>query len=133
MFALQTKQLEALWFDRRKDPECLELCNIYGFILNLPNPSLNNSDNSNRKLTSVLLTSNLNPINLLMSRKHWIAIRKIDDFYYNLDSKLTLPEVIGKEKELLDFLRCKKSSTACEILVVVEKCFAANQSWMKAS
>ncbi|RWS27923.1 Josephin-1-like protein [Leptotrombidium deliense] len=82
MCALQTKQLEAIWFDKRKDPECLELSKIYGFILNLPNPSLSHSED------------------LLMSRKHWIAVRKIEDLYYNLDSKLTFPEIIGKVKRL---------------------------------
>ncbi|RWS06535.1 hypothetical protein B4U79_02215 [Dinothrombium tinctorium] len=130
MFALQTQHLEAIWFDRRKDPNCLDLSNIYGFILNIPNPSLNN--NTDSKLQN-LFASNLNPINLLVSRKHWIAIRKIGDLYYNLDSKLTLPEVIGKEKELLGFLRSKNNSNGCEILVVVHKDLVTSQAWLKQS
>ena len=52
----------------------------FGFILNLPSGS---------RLTGWLPLS-------IFSRKHWIAIRKIgDELYFNLDSHLTEPSVIG--------------------------------------
>ena len=51
-----------------------------GFILNLPSGS---------KIAGWLPPS-------IFARKHWIAIRKIgDDLYFNLDSHLSEPEVIG--------------------------------------
>lgn len=35
-------------------------------------------------------------IRLPLQRRHWIAIRKIGDEYYNLDSKLKEPFPIGQ-------------------------------------
>ena len=51
---------------------------ISGFILNIP---------GDYKLMLV---------QLLLRRKHWVAIKEIDGSYYNLDSKLESPELIGK-------------------------------------
>ncbi|KAK9504255.1 hypothetical protein O3M35_010630 [Rhynocoris fuscipes] len=70
MAALQRKGCEAIWFDKRKSPECLQLNHIRGFILNVP---------SDYRLGFVLLP---------LRKRHWIAIRKIAGLYYNLDSKL---------------------------------------------
>ena len=57
-----------------------------GFILNLPSGS---------KIAGWLPPS-------IFARKHWIAIRKIgDDLYFNLDSHLSEPEVIGAVSFLL--------------------------------
>ena len=57
-----------------------------GFILNLPSGS---------KIAGWLPPSSF-------ARKHWIAIRKIgDDLYFNLDSHLSEPEVIGAVSFLL--------------------------------
>ncbi|XP_066998353.1 josephin-like protein isoform X2 [Anabrus simplex] len=78
MAALQRKGCEAIWFDKRKDPNCLNLRNILGFILNVP---------SDYKLGFVLLP---------LRRRHWVAIRQIQGNYYNLDSKLEAPQLIGK-------------------------------------
>ena len=59
-----------------------------GFILNLPSGS---------RIAGWLPSS-------IFSRKHWIAIRKIgDDLYFNLDSHLSEPEVIGAVSKLLWF------------------------------
>lgn len=51
---------------------------IQGFILNIP---------GDYKLMFV---------QLLLRRKHWVAIREVEGSYYNLDSKLDAPELIGK-------------------------------------
>lgn len=56
----------------------MKLENIQGFILNVP---------SEYKFGFVSL-----PI----KRRHWIAIKKIDGAFYNLDSKIEYPELIGK-------------------------------------
>ncbi|XP_053215056.1 josephin-2-like isoform X2 [Panonychus citri] len=110
MAALQTKGLEALWFDQRKDPSCLNLSHIFGFILNVDNLQGNSS-----------LLSILNPANLFSSKKHWIAFRKVGDQYYNLDSKLNSPEIVGQENEMIQLLRDKLSSGDCQVLIVVDK------------
>ena len=51
-----------------------------GFILNIPSGS---------RMTSWIPSS-------IVSQKHWVAIRKIgDELYFNLDSHLQEPEIIG--------------------------------------
>lgn len=95
MKALQKKDCEAIWFDKRKymqvncraqlaycfsffrDPSCLNLHNILGLILNVP---------SDYKISFVTLP---------LRRRHWVTIRQINGFYYNLDSKLDMPQLIG--------------------------------------
>ncbi|XP_069689307.1 josephin-2-like isoform X2 [Periplaneta americana] len=81
MAALQRKGHEAIWFDKRKDPKCLNLDNILGFILNVP---------SDYKLGFVLLP---------LRRRHWVTIRQIHGTYYNLDSKLESPQLIGRASQ----------------------------------
>lgn len=61
-----------------RDPSCLHLKSIFGFILNVP---------SEYKIGFITLP---------LRRKHWIAIREINSIYYNLDSKLETPEIIGQ-------------------------------------
>lgn len=61
-----------------RDPKCLCLDNIEGFILNVP---------TEYKLGFVLLP---------LKRRHWIALKKIRGAFYNLDSKLDSPQLIGK-------------------------------------
>lgn len=61
-----------------RDPKCLCLDNIEGFILNVP---------TEYKLGFVLLP---------LKRRHWIALKKIHGAFYNLDSKLDTPQLIGK-------------------------------------
>lgn len=106
MAALQRRGREAVWFDKRRfvfnninvtltlnytklfiytfmkfflrDPKCLCLDNIEGFILNVP---------TEYKLGFVLLP---------LKRRHWIALKKIHGAFYNLDSKLDSPQLIGK-------------------------------------
>nr|CAD7409946.1 unnamed protein product [Timema cristinae] len=78
MAALHRRGYEAIWFDKRKDPKCLNLANIFGFILNVP---------SDYKLGFVMLP---------LRRRHWVAIRDICGTYYNLDSKFQSPQLIGR-------------------------------------
>lgn len=61
-----------------RDPGCLDLSNICGFILNVP---------SDYKLGFVMLP---------LRRRHWITIRQIQGNFYNLDSKLDSPQLIGR-------------------------------------
>lgn len=61
-----------------RDPSCLNLKNIMGFILNIP---------SDYKFGFITIP---------LRRRHWIALRLLDGLYYNLDSKLDMPTPIGE-------------------------------------
>lgn len=65
-------------FHMYRNPTCLRLDHISGFILNVP---------SDYRLGFVLLP---------LRRRHWVAIRQIAGAYYNLDSKLDMPLLIGQ-------------------------------------
>lgn len=40
------------------------------------------------------------PLKLPLKRQHWICVREVGGTYYNLDSKLKVPDWIGGESEL---------------------------------
>ncbi|NXT31048.1 JOS2 protein, partial [Pelecanoides urinatrix] len=82
MAALQSLELAAIWWDKRRSLERLALGQILGFILNVP---------SHVSLGFVALP---------LRRKHWLAVRQLRGTYYNLDSKLRAPVAIGGEAEL---------------------------------
>lgn len=82
MAALQTKGYEAVWWDKRRDVNAIALSNVMGFIMNLPSSLC------------------WGPLKLPLKRQHWICVREVGGTYYNLDSKLKVPEWIGGESEL---------------------------------
>ncbi|XP_043472722.1 josephin-2 [Leptopilina heterotoma] len=112
MAALQRRGCEAVWFDKRRDPSCLCLKNIQGFILNVP---------TEYKLGFVLLP---------LKRRHWVALKKIDGAFYNLDSKLDAPQLIGKDSELLAYLKDQIDSREKELFLVVSREVDSNQGWL---
>ncbi|XP_076645271.1 josephin domain containing isoform X1 [Halictus rubicundus] len=112
MAALQQKGREAVWFDKRRDPTCLCLDNIEGFILNVP---------TEYKLGFVLLP---------LKRRHWIAVKKIHGAFYNLDSKLDSPQLIGKDHDLLVYLKDQIDSKEKELFVVVSTEIGSKQGWL---
>ncbi|XP_076379226.1 josephin domain containing isoform X1 [Megalopta genalis] len=112
MAALQQKGREAVWFDKRRDPTCLCLDNIEGFILNVP---------TEYKLGFVLLP---------LKRRHWIALKKIHGAFYNLDSKLDSPQLIGKDHDLLVYLKDQIDSKEKELFLVVSTEIGSNQGWL---
>ncbi|KAI4571201.1 hypothetical protein MJG53_013307 [Ovis ammon polii x Ovis aries] len=79
MAALQGQGLAAVWWDRRRPLSQLALPKVLGLILNLPSPV------------------SLGLLSLPLRRRHWVALRQVDGVYYNLDSKLRAPEVLGDE------------------------------------
>nr|CAG4645922.1 EOG090X0HOM [Lynceus sp. MCZ IZ 141354] len=99
--AFQQVNLELIWFDRRKDPSEIKLDQLNGVVLNLP---------SNIQFSQVKVP---------YKRKHWIGLKKIGDVYYNLDSKLPEPEIIGSENDFIDFLRARLKFNDCEAFLVV--------------
>ncbi|GAV05762.1 hypothetical protein RvY_15842 [Ramazzottius varieornatus] len=133
MVAVQEKNCEAIWFDKRSDLSNLDLSEVVGFILNIPN---------DYALGSFL--------KLPLGRRHWISIRPIvtsgspvpsqssqsaqsapskamDAFreskrmFYNLDSKSKGPVLIGNDSAVISFLREALNSKGGEMLVIVPK------------
>lgn len=86
MKALQTRDCEAEWFDKRKDPGEIELGDkrIVGFILNVP---------SEYKFGFVSLP--------LHHRRHWSSLKQVESIYYSFDSKLKDPQKIGSVRVYL--------------------------------
>ncbi|XP_078347293.1 josephin-1-like isoform X2 [Oculina patagonica] len=113
MAALQLKEYEAVWFDKRLGLETLELQQIFGFVVNKP--------------------SNVNLIwlEVPIKRPHWFAVRKINDNYYNLDSKLSSPQCIGNEEKVVKFLTDMLSLPAVQLFIIVEKSVAENSLWKR--
>ena len=91
----------------------LELLQIFGFVVN--------------KQSSV----NLVWLEIPIKRPHWFAVRKINDNYYNLDSKLSSPQCIGNEEKLVAFLSELLSQPAVQLFVIVEKSVAENSIWKR--
>jgi len=115
MAALQGKDYQAVWFDKRKDVNSIRPSAALGFILNVPNSS---------KMMGWLPSS-------IFSLKHWIAIRRIgDELYFNLDSHLSEPEVIGSEQDLLTYLTSQVSrDNGSELLIVVHCTISETELW----
>lgn len=93
--------------------ECLNLQHIFGFVVNKPS------------------NVNLVWLEVPIKRPHWFAVRKINDNYYNLDSKLSSPQCIGNEDKLCEFLRELLSLSAMQLFVIVEKSVAENSLWKR--
>ncbi|CAH1121630.1 unnamed protein product [Ceutorhynchus assimilis] len=113
MSALQSRGYAMIWFDKRKDPSCLNLGNIAGFILNIP---------TDYKFSFITLP---------LKRRHWISLRRFNGLYYNLDSKLDVPLLIGTEEALLNFVRTELDSKDKELFVVMINDVEKSQSWLK--
>lgn len=115
MAAIQTKNCETVWFDKRKNIKCLLPENIQGFILNTPSEY------------------KWGLLHFPFKRKHWIAIRKIKNIYYNLDSKLNSPETIGDEESLFSFLHRELKNGENELLIVVSQDVEQAGAWRRDS
>ncbi|XP_068779531.1 uncharacterized protein [Struthio camelus] len=114
MAALQSLELAAVWWDKRRSLEQLALGQILGFILNVPS------------------NVSLGFVSLPVRRKHWLAVRQLRGTYYNLDSKLKAPVRIGGEGELRAFLRDFLSQGLCEVFLVVPKAVEEAGAWLNA-
>ncbi|XP_055631796.1 josephin-like protein [Toxorhynchites rutilus septentrionalis] len=110
--ALHIKECEAIWFDKRKDPSCIETSNIVGFILNVP---------SSYKIGFVKLP---------LQRRHWISVKKINGVFWNLDSKLDAPVQIGNEDQTMEYLRNQLQNNDKELFVICRKEVEKNHSWL---
>jgi len=100
--ALQAKYLDMTWFDKRKDPGSIEnLDNIFGFILNVPSEC------------------KVGWVRLPLKRNHWFTIKRFGEDYFNLDSKLETPLLIGKHAELLIYLREQLSAPEKLLFIII--------------
>lgn len=64
-------------------------------------------------------------------RRHWIAIRKVDKAYWNLDSKLNQPECIGDDAELMSYLNNQLKSNDMELFIVTTSEAEKTKKWLK--
>ena len=94
-----------------RDIDSLQLANIKGFILNVPTDF------------------KWGFFKLPIQRKHWIAVRKVNSSYYNLDSKLDAPEEIGTESELRSYLKEQLICREKELLLVVNQDVTGAMVW----
>lgn len=60
-----------------RNPSSINLSQSFGFIFNVP------------------IDYTVGVITLPLKRRHWIAIKKINGKYWNLDSKLDVPQNLG--------------------------------------
>ncbi|XP_052871134.1 josephin-like protein [Anopheles cruzii] len=110
--ALHMKDCEAVWFDKRKDPSRIDTSKIVGFILNVPT------------------TYKVGFVRLPIQRRHWIAIRQINEEYWNLDSKLDVPQCLGDESSMLEYLREQLNSNDKELFIVCTNEVDKTQQWL---
>lgn len=106
MQALSVKNYELIWFDKRKDitEETISINEAFGFISNI---------NSNVTMGF---------INLPIKTRHWISFRRLSDGnFYNLDSKLNEPKLIGGNEEFITYLKNEMSSNDKEFFIVIAK------------
>lgn len=100
MAAVSLLDYEIMWWDKRRKITTTEVDGCFGFILNLPSPS---------RVGGVVLP---------FKTKHWLAIRKLKNVFYNLDSKLETPQSIGDCQQLVHYLSNHLSEEDCELFIV---------------
>jgi josephin len=99
-------------FSRNIDQLCPE--NIFGFLINVPS------------------RFSLSALPLPLPGKHWIAVRRIGDTYFDLDSKLAAPRAICNDhSKILAYLRAKMAADEhkTELLVIVTGQVAGAGLW----
>ena len=109
--ALNTRQMGLVWFDKRKDPRTVKINKLEGCILNVPNDW------------------RIGWVSLPMNRKHWIAFKKINEKWFNLDSKLKEPDIIGSDDDFYDFLGKNLKEGTKELFLVVKQSVQDDASW----
>jgi josephin len=105
MVALESKKMNLVWFDKRKEitSTALELTRAFGYILNIP------SDYSFGFIT------------LPIKSRHWICIRRLNEKFYNLDSKLDSPRCIGDDTDFVNYLKNEMKQNDKELFIVFPK------------
>lgn len=100
MAALQARSYDLTWWDKRKTLSPSDIDSSFGLILNLSSPS---------KVTNLFYP---------FKSKHWLAIKRFGNKYFNLDSKLQSPEEIGGTAEVKQYLQKHLQDKECELFLV---------------
>ena len=114
--ALHTRAFDLVWFDKRKDPETIVTESVTGFILNVPN------------------CLKLGWVQLPVERRHWVAFKEMKmgepevQGFYNLDSKLKEPQLVGDKSAFIEYLRTELGEDK-ELFLVVTKEVSDSDSW----
>nr|CAG4650609.1 EOG090X0HOM [Sida crystallina] len=98
--ALQSKNYEMIWWDKRRPVFEISMVAVFGLILNISSPS------------------RIGGVTLPFKSKHWIAIRSFNGTYYNLDSKLDNPLPIGNQSQLMEYLKRNLCQEDCELFII---------------
>ncbi|XP_039256817.1 josephin-2-like [Styela clava] len=111
MAALQSKGYAAIWWDKRKNISSLHLPSVKGLMLNIPSEI------------------DLGLFKLPLKRRHWIALLAIDEVFYNLDSKLKKPSLIGGRDLIRAYLEKLLGAKNSELLLVVDNVVEQTREW----
>ena len=95
-----------------RDLISLNLVNIYGIVINK------------------IYKPKYLGLQIPIKRRHWLAIRKVEEKYYNFDSKLDAPECIGNDEDLIKFLKSELAVTTTELFLVLSNSLPED-SWIK--
>ncbi|KAF9598815.1 hypothetical protein IFM89_031483 [Coptis chinensis] len=85
--ALESKGKKVVWHDRRN-----------------PASSINFNDGNSNKLMGFVINVTLKRFGGLWRSRHWVAVRKVDGVWYNLDSDFKCPYEFKDLDELKEFL-----------------------------
>lgn len=105
--ALESKNKELIWYDKRREitDESIEINRAFGYIMNAP------SDYTFFGFLTLPIKS-----------RHWIALKKgPDQNFYNLDSKLDKPRLIGSAEDFIAYLKSEMTSNDKELFIVIDK------------
>ncbi|CAK9148361.1 unnamed protein product [Ilex paraguariensis] len=112
--ALEGKGKRVIWHDRRNGASSIDLDGpegtLMGIVLNIPV----------RRYAG------------LWKGRHWVALRRIEGVWYNLDSDFAAPQPFNDTREVREFLDSIVSAGAEVLLVMNEKeefNFATNCTW----
>uniref|UniRef100_A0A8C3ARB3 Josephin-2 n=1 Tax=Cyclopterus lumpus TaxID=8103 RepID=A0A8C3ARB3_CYCLU len=108
MAALQSRELAAVWWDKRRTVQSLCMPKVQGFILNVPS------------------RVSLGIVFLPLRRRHWLAVRQVNGQYYNLDSKLKSPVCAFTS------FKMRLSQDVAEMLLVVRREVEEDGSWLNS-
>lgn len=113
MAALTTVGKEVNWLDKRKGIE-----NLNFETGDLDEPAVSTESNDGRKeLVGFILNVRRKWAGFIPGR-HWIALRKVEGWWYDLDSDLRRPYEFDGEEGLRTFLRESLSQAGSELLIV---------------
>lgn len=106
MQALASQNCDLIWYDKRKEitSDSLDIDCAFGFILN------------------IISNYSIGFVTIPIKNRHWLSLRKLSDGnFYNLDSKLDKPLLIGDNEDFLDYIKKEMTSNDKELFIVVEK------------